>query len=198
MISSIEDVLLSLPGVHRVAPVEKKDIQGIMETEKKNQRSQLIQLKNLGFQMILEKEILFVFLKDCSFRPPPSPTILLVEETRGNHKILEHCFDIGNTRYHIIGEEVIDSSTEYCERHISFGKGFILFPERRKSSKNIPSYFLIPPIQFPELQAIQDSLSIKDIISVSPSTDTDDYLRDLYGFSRDPDFATILVGCDKI
>jgi len=197
MTSLINQLLLSLPGVHAAAKIEKKEIPLIQETEKKNQHSQLVQLENLGFRKVLEKEILYVFLKDSTFRPPPSPTILLVEEVSRNHKNLDHCIDIGETRYHVIGEEVINGNSPSSERRISFGKGFVLFPERRQGSKKIPSYFLIPPIAFPELEEKKEHLSITDIISVSPSTDTDDCLRDLYGFSRNPEFATILIGANR-
>jgi hypothetical protein len=198
MVNEVRQLLMSLPGVLQVAFIKTDHIGPIRKTEERNQKAQIIQLVNLGFQQVLEKRNIFVFLKDTSFRPPPTPTIYLVEELSKNHTRRRNCLEIDEKRYHIVGEEVLASKQKYYERHIFFGNGFVLFPDRRKGEKRLPSYFLIPPIRFPELEEEQERLGIANIISISPSTDTDECLRDLYSFPKDPDLATIMIGFDKV
>jgi hypothetical protein len=77
-----------------------------------------------------------------------------------------------------------------------FGSDFVLFPERRLGRRHVPAFLVIPPIPFPELEEVKDVFGIDSIMSVSPSTRADEYLRGAYGFSMLPSYATILVGWD--
>ena len=79
------------------------------------------------------------------------------------------------------GEEVLASRSPYTEKIIPLGDSFVIFPDRRSGNK-IPSYFLVPPLGFPELEAISDRLGISGVLSISPSAQADDCLREACGF----------------
>ena len=51
-------------------------------------------------------------------------------------------------------------------------------------------YLLLPPVPFPELDSFNN---ICDVISSSPSTLSDEYLKEEFGFNQDSSIATIFV-----
>jgi hypothetical protein len=54
--------------------------------------------------------------------------------------------------------------------------------------------FILPAIPFPELN---DVTTISEVISCSPSTLGDKYLKDKYNYPDDPHLATIIVAFSK-
>jgi hypothetical protein len=191
----ITDLLSSLNGVVDVARIRSEDIGPINQKESEYERLQVVELKNIGIYSVLERDLLFAILKDNSFRPPPIPTIFLAEERDHEAVDSEQCLVVNDNNYHIVGEEIIGSKV-YSEKTVKFGDGFVLFPERRAGQEKVPAYFIIPPVDFPELSAKQEAWGIKNCMSISPSTLSDDYIREAYDLSKDPSYATILVGCD--
>jgi hypothetical protein len=197
MTEDILHFLSSLPGVVDTAPVRPEDIPGIRTAEEADQEKQIVPLRKPGIHALLVRESLFVILKDSSFRPPPCPTIYLVEE-RGDDRIPpDQSIQILGETYRVIGEEVIGEETSYAERHMFFGSDFVLFPERRMGRRHVPAFLVIPPVPFPELEEVKGCFGIDSIMSVSPSTRADEYLRGALGFPMLPSCATILVGWDS-
>lgn len=215
MFETVKEFLSGLPGVIDVARVKKDDIPGILSAEAESGKTRVVKLLNLGVKLVLEREHVFVFIKDAGFRPPPCPTLYMVEE-------IEHCLPqgsgqpvirrenpvegldsgaeflrVGGDRYRIIGEEVLDPDTRFEENHFYFQKGFVMFPDRRGKNRSVPAYFLLPPLPFPDLEGEKERFSITNIMSVSPSSPCDDYLRERYRMSKNPAYASILVGCDS-
>jgi hypothetical protein len=198
VIDEIKQFLSSLPGVIETTRFDKKDIPVVLEAETANEGTQLVKLVNIGIREVVRREHIFLFLKDKRFRPPPCSTIYLVEEPEETTEPAAESVTCGGKRYPIIGEEVIDKNKTYEEEHMFFQEGFVMFPKRRRNRHNVPSHFLIPPVPFPELEEKKDYFSIKNIMSVSPSTTCDDFLRQQYNFSKEPKYATILVGFDGL
>lgn len=188
-------LLASLKGVIDVACMQNETIEPIKQKENDYEKLQVVELKNIGIHYVLERELLFAILKDGSFRPPPMPTIFLAEERDHEAVDPERCLVVDNTTYHIVGEEIIRNKT-YTEKTVQFGDGFVLFPQRRAGQEKVPVYFVIPPVDFPELSAKQEAWGIKNCMSISPSSLSDDFIREAYHFSKDPAYATIIVGCD--
>jgi hypothetical protein len=197
MLSRVFDIISNLPGVLAVEEVAKKHISAIEDSEEANLKIQMVPFANIGIKTILKREFLLVFLKDTSFRRPPCPTVYLVEEYDTDNHESDHLIEIEGARYYVVGEEVLNPDIQYKEKHAFFGSGFVLFPDRRKGPKK-PAYFMIPPIAFPELQDRKEELGITEVMSVSPSTITDDLIRQAFGFSTDPELATIMVGFDRV
>jgi len=211
MENEIKSLLCSLPGAVAAARVQKEDLPGILKEETEYEEDiNLIKLVNLGIRKIALCEYVFVFLKDGTFRRPPSPTVYLVEDTDWNSDSDENpvCagvksgnfeteyLNIDGLCYHIVGEEVIDLNKKYREKTSSFNKEFVLFPERRRKTKRIPAYFLIPPLPFPELDSLRNAHKIGKIMSVSPSSRCDAVLREKYNLSKNPENGTILIGLE--
>ena len=194
----------SLPGIIDSAYVRPEDIPGIKAADAFNKKEHLVPLKNLGIQTVVERDTICVILKDSSFRPPPFPTIYMVEEQLQDAEGEAQCetlspkmlLQVAGRKYRIVGEEVLDKKKGYSENHMFFESDFVLFPDRRKNRQNVPAFFLLPPIPFPELEKEKDKLSIANIMSISPSTQGDEFLRSAYNFSKNPEYATILIGWD--
>ncbi len=90
---------------------------------------------------------------------------------------------------------MLASRRPYAEKTLFLAESFVLFPERR-ASPGTPSFFLIPPLGFAELEERQEELGIRRIISISPSSQSDVILREACGFPGDTGCATLLVGFD--
>lgn len=192
MAEEIIHLLRSLKGIAAAEPLGSTDMQNILKMENRYEQSTFLPLKNLGMETTAKCDRVIVLLKDPSFREPPAPTVYMVEE-KGVDSVDRHVLQIEQKHYRIIGEEILDSKQQYTEKIMSLGDSFVLYPERR-DSKIRPAFFLIPPLPFPELAERREHFKIKDIVSVSPSTLVDDYLRDSFGFTKETTFATLLIG----
>lgn len=188
-------VLSGLPGIVAVHQVRKGIVEQVVELESRYEQGALVPLKNLGVRVALKRDVAIGVLKDGHFREPPEPTVCLVEEVQDPDALPRHTITVEGARYRIVGEEVLASRSPYSEKIISLGDSFVLFPERRSSNK-IPSYFLVPPLGFPELETIAERLGIAGVLSISPSAQADTCLREACSFSTDPALATLLVAFD--
>jgi hypothetical protein len=190
-------LLRGLKGVIDVAWVDDECRRIIGETESRAERTGFLPISNLGIRIILQRESVLVLLKDRGFRPPPRPTVYMVEEMpekeTAEERHAEHLLKVEGETFLILGEEVMNRFQNYAEDARKIGDGFVFFPERRSSAK-APSYFLIPPIAFVELDERSAELHIRDVWSVSPSALTDQYIRTTLGFPIDDAYATILIG----
>ena len=189
------EVLSALPGIVGVKRVRREIVEQVVAFESRYEQGALVPLKNLGVRVALKRDVAVGVLKDGHFREPPEPTVYLVEECTGSDDPSGHCITVEGSRYRVVGEEVLASRSPYSEKIISLGDSFVIFPDRRSGHK-IPSYFLVPPLGFPELEAIADRLGIGGVLSISPSAQADTCLREACGFSPDPALATLLVAFD--
>lgn len=188
-------ILSGLPGIVAVHRVQHGIVEQVVELESRYEQGALVPLKNLGVRVAANRDVAVGVLKDGHFREPPEPTVYLVEEDRGKGAPPRHSITVEGTRYRIVGEEVLASRSPSSENIISLGDSFVIFPERR-SSNTTPSYFLVPPLGFPELETIAERLGIEGVLSISPSAQADTRLREACAFSPDPALATLLVAFD--
>ena len=191
-----KDLLSKIDGVIDVSsiPIDKRD--GILDLESIYETGSVIELRNIGIKMVLDCSIVYAILKDTSFRSPPGPTVLMVDDLENGDEKTDQILKINDTRYHIIGEELIGKKLPEDEKYMFISDDFILYPGRRKGRSKNPAFFLVPPIAFRELEEVKDIYRIRNIISISPSTMADEYIRELCDFSTRSDLATILVGFD--
>jgi len=193
MTEEIIRLLRSIEGIVAAEPLLSPDMRKILKIEGAYEQSTFLPLKNLGMETTAKRDRVIVLLKDPSFRKPPAPTVYMVEEEGEENPMDDHVLHIEQKHYRIIGEEILDSKQQYAEKIMSLGDSFVLYPERR-GSKITPAFFLVPPLPFPELAERQEHFNIKDIVSVSPSSLVDDYLRECLGFAKETTFATLLIG----
>jgi hypothetical protein len=171
-------VLLSgLKGVRKAFYLDRKlrDQLGRIEKGKAMSLGPLT-VHNDGVLECLRREHVACIVKDKTFRPPPAPTVVLVDE-QGK----------------VVGRELIGGDKPQAARGqklLYLGKDFVIFYDGRKSSR---TRFVLPPIAFDEVKRIDGA---ERVCSSSPSTDGDSFLRRSAGLPDDPKLATILIGFD--
>ena len=189
------ELLSGIPGIVAVRRVGRETVGEVVELESRYERGALVPLKNLGVRTAFKRDVAVGVLKDRHFREPPAPTVYLVEELQSGDCPAEHRISVEGRSYRIVGEEVLASRSPYSEKTITVGESFVIFPDRRSSNKT-PSYFLVPPLGFPELEELRQHLGIAGVLSISPSAQADTCLREACGFPPDPSLATLLVAFD--
>jgi hypothetical protein len=193
----IQQIMAGLNGIAGVCPVGPEVLDRVVAQEARYEKGSFIPLSNLGVREVRARDAALALLKDNHFREPPGPTVYLVEETgESNAPVGAHLLEVGERRFRILGEEVLASSQPYQEKTLFLADSFVLFPERRAAPR-VPSFFLMPPLGFPELEQCQAELGIRRVISVSPSALSDQLLREACAFPADTALATLLVGFDR-
>jgi hypothetical protein len=192
----IAGLLKKLKGVLEAEQVSDEIRHKIDALESSFERTAFLPISNLGIRRVLARDEVWVILKDRRFRPPPRPTVYMVEELNDGQVPQDQILTVEDKAFRILGEEVLPGCSKLPEDARPIGDGFVFFPQRRTNPK-LPSYFLIPPIEFKELDELRDRLSIKHVVSVSPSTLTDQHIRSTLGFPPDKEYATILIGFDN-
>ena len=194
-LQACRELLAGLPGIVRVRRVADAILSRVLEQEKRYEAGGILPVRNLGVEDAAARDVVFAVLKDREFRPPPAPTVYMVEESDGAGVPPEQLIRNGERIFRILGEEVLPGRGPYAERIVSLADSFVMFPQRRCSARK-PSYFLVPALGFAELEEAGQRLGIARVFSISPSAPADALLRQLCGFPEDPELATLLVGFD--
>ncbi len=194
VLPAVAEFLRGLPGVVRAEPLRQGEAEQVVQTEERYETAGLFPLCNLGVRAVAAREAAVLLLKDRHFREPPEPTVYLVEELPdgasdpgGGDRLL-----VEGRWYRILGEEVMSPGRESPEKVVLLSGSFAMYPERRSDSR-APSYFVLPPLGFPELEGEAERLGVREVISISPSTNADTLLRRLHGLPPDDTLATLIV-----
>ena len=178
----LDEVLMrlsGLSGVRRAFYLKDEVRDELRQVE--NTRSMSIgplTVHNEGVLECLDRMHVACIVKDSSFRPPPAPTVVLVDEEG-----------------RVVGRELIageEPEAEPGQKLIYLGKDFVIFYDGRKSSR---TRFVLPAVSFAEVEALDRTANVR---SSSPSTDGDSFLRKSAGLPDDPALATILIGFDLV
>jgi hypothetical protein len=191
ILEKVADLLKSIPGVRRAVRLSAEQCRRTAQLEAWHELSSVIPARNLGVRLLAQRHECYALLKDSTFRAARSPTVYLVEENA--HEGCANLLSVAGRRYAVIGEEVLEGREPYSETTIPLEKSFVIFPDRRRGPE-VPCFFLLPPIVFPELELAATALGICDIISISPSLATDGFLRVSFGLPPTNDLATLLIG----
>ena len=172
-------IIKKLKGVLDVQELSEEDNKALLEIES-SRKGDMIPVVNTGLEECMKQDFYLVVLKNTDFRAPPIPTVLLVTD-----------------KGRILGKELLSlhEKEKYQNRKDTYflSPEFVIFKpdESTRSMQKEKEFFLLPPVPFPELENIG---GITDVVSCSPSTEGDSYLKDKYGYPQDPHIATILVG----
>ncbi len=159
-------IVRALTGVHRVEFLEPADREGLRS------RGTRGAAENRGVDEVLSRPRVLCIFKDVRFRPPPEPTLLLVD-------------DAGT----VLGRELVPGDRPPPDRRVAhLGKDFVLYADARPRGAY---HFLLPSVRFPELEA---SPRIARVVSASPDTPQDEYLRGRFRVPVGSEYASILVG----
>lgn len=177
LLDEVLSALSGLRGVRKAFYLEdrtREELRGIERTRSVSFGP--LTVHNEGVLDCLKRKYVACIVKDSAFRPPPAPTVVLVDE-EGT----------------VVGRELIGGEKPEAapgQKLIFLGKDFVIFYDGRKSTR---TRFVLPPIDFEEVRRITGTANV---CSSSPSTDGDVFLRKSAGLPDDPKLATILVGFD--
>jgi len=135
-----------------------------------------VPVRNEGVPECLKREHVACIVKDKTFRPPPIPTVILVDSDGK-----------------VIGWELIPGKgleKEPGKKYLFLGKDFVICHDG-KSGRN--AKFVLPPVPFEELEGLD---GVTGVCSSSPSSMGDLHLKKSAGLADDPRLASILVGFD--
>jgi hypothetical protein len=193
-VEPILEVLRSIPGVRSAVPLSDELARRAVELESRYERSSVLPVRNLGVQLLTQRDCTFVILKDGTFRAPGVPTVFLVEEDAPPD--CPQVITVDGRRFAVVGEEVMSPGEPYTEATIPLERSFVIYPERRRGPK-VPCVFILPPVRFSELEREAARLGIREVVSVSPSLAVDELLRESFGFPPTNELATLLIGCNR-
>ncbi|HEX9908738.1 MAG TPA: hypothetical protein VGB78_09805 [Thermoplasmata archaeon] len=170
-------VLSGLKGVRQAFFLSKEMRCGLERIERDYPSFGPLTVRNDGVQECLRRAHVACMIKDAKFRPPPQPTVLLVDSDGS-----------------VIGHELLpgEKAASKDRKTIFIGKDFVMYYEkgRGKGAK-----FVLPPIPFEEVERID---GVSCVCSASPCTVGDLYLRKEAHLEDDPKLASILVGFDLV
>lgn len=176
VLNDVLDVINDLNGVLEVKQLSNEDILQIIDRE--SQRSkEIIPVFNEGIQECFKRDFCFVIFKKGYFRVPPTPTVLLTLDGE------------------ILGHDIFTCEDKekfsQDEDTMFLGDDFVIFKDvlHNYNLEKGTEYFVLPPVPFPEL----DALNLDDVVSSSPSTSSDEYLKNKYSYGDDSSIATIIV-----
>lgn len=176
------NTIKKMKGVVDVRELLDEDREALNNSEF-DRKEDIIPVVNSGLEECLKREYLLLLIKDRNFRCAPNPTVLLITD-----------------KGRILGQELIspEEREKYrCRDDVYFlSNDFVMFKIDKKAVRTggEKQLFVLPSIPFPELDAIE---GMDNIVSCSPSTVGDYYLKNKYGYLDDPNLATILVGFSK-
>jgi hypothetical protein len=182
VVEEVIDIIKKIDGTLDVQKLSDQDKEALIKIESSH-NNDIIPVINKGLDECLSKEFCLVLLKTEEFRIPPEPTVLLVTDSG-----------------RILGQELIspEDREEYADKDnvIFLSNNFIIFkPDNMARSAVVEKeLFILPAIPFPELDNV---MTISDVVSCSPSTLGDRYLRNKYSYPDDPHLATIIVAFSK-
>jgi len=169
-------MLAGLKGVKKAFYLEEPVRSQLAETEKEQSVSGPIAVHNEAVLECLRRDHVAVIVKDRTFRPPPCPTVVLID-------------DAGK----VIGKELIRGEQVQPvpgQRLLHLGKDFVIFYD---GSRSTHARFVLPPVPFKEAEGVD---GVERVVSSSPSTMGDLLVRRSAGLYDDPKLATVLIGFD--
>ena len=178
IVDKVTKALKEMEGTLKIKKLSNEDISTLIDIES-NRDNEIIPVINEGLKECFRRDHSIVLFKNSHFRLPSGPTLFLVTE---DGKILGH---------DIFTEEEKEKYKN-DEQAYFLSDDFVIFKKYTKNRDLKPKkqYFILPPIPFPELNKFE---TITDIVSSSPSAESDMYLKRKYGVPEDPKIATIII-----
>lgn len=175
-LGEILSLLSSLKGVRHAFYLEDSARARLQATEAEYPLAGPVPVRNEGVPECLSREHVACIVKDKTFRPPPIPTVMLIDSDGK-----------------VVGWELVpgrELKKEPGKKYLFLGKDFVICHDG-KSGRS--AEFVLPPVPFEELEGVE---GVTGVCSSSPSSMGDLCLKKGAGLDDDPKLATILVGFD--
>ena len=175
-LDEVREVLSTIKGVKHAFYLTKEMRVRLGKIERHYPSLGPLTVQNDGVRECLRRRHVACIVKDKTFRGPPHPTVVLVNE-KGK----------------VIGRELLPGEKVKSgpkSRAIFLGKDFVIFYEEGSSRG---ARFILPPVPFKEVERIDRT---SRVVSSSPSTVGDLFIRSSAGLKDDPRLASILIGFD--
>jgi len=169
-------ILSSLKGVREAFYLTDDMRATLRRSEDEAQPFGPLVVQNQGLRECLERRHVACIVKDQGFRPPPKPTVVLIDEDGT-----------------VIGRELLpgdDPEDAEGRKMLFLGKDFVIYYDGR-SGRN--ARFVLPPVPFAEVERLEYT---ERVCSCSPSTLGDLAIRRSKNLDDDPKLATVLIGFD--
>lgn len=183
----IQEVLCrikAIKGVENAYILDEKDREEITALEKKVEGAILMGLgvgDNQGVREVLRRQVIIAFTTNLKYTWPSEPHVILMQYGEK------------------IGEDVYDpeklEECKKCEDMMVMGN-FVMYKKavpKPKDSKKEPLTVLLPPQKCPEVECIS---GLANVVMASPSTPTDEYLRQKMGLKVGAGLGTVILGLD--
>lgn len=175
--NKVIEVLKDMGGILKIEKLSNEDITKMIDIES-NRDNDIIPVINEGLKECFRRDYSIVLFKNSHFRLPSGPTLFLVTED-------------GNILGHDIFTEEEKEKYKNNERSYFLSDDFVIFKDmKNKEFKPKKQYFILPPVEFPELNGLE---IVSEVVSSSPSAESDMYLKRKYGIPEDPKIASIIV-----
>lgn len=168
-------VLSGIKGVKHSFFLTKEMRDGLAELESRYPSIGPLTVQNEGILTCLRSEHVACIIKDKTFIGPPHPTVVLVNDSG-----------------EVIGRELLpgEKQPKGPGRTLMLGNDFVVFADKRASKG---ARFVLPPVPFKEVEEMEGTCSV---VSSSPSTPGDSFLRKRARLKDDPKLASVLIGFD--
>jgi len=171
----ILSILSEIKGVRHSFYLTKEMRDGLAELEERYPSIGPLTVQNEGILACLRREHVACIIKDKTFRGPPHPTVVLVNDSG-----------------EVIGRELLPGEKQPSGpgKTLMLGQDFVVFADKRASKG---ARFVLPPVPFREVEEVDGACSV---VSSSPSTPGDFFLRKRAKLEDNPKLASVLIGFD--
>ncbi|MDD3043726.1 MAG: hypothetical protein PHV51_06725 [Methanosarcinaceae archaeon] len=182
----IEDVLCkikAIKGVEDTYILDEEDREKILQLEKTAEGMVLMGLgqgDNQGVKEVFKRQVLVAFTTNMDYVWPEGPNVVLMQY---GEKVGEDVYD----------EEKLEECKK-CKDILVMGN-FILYKNavpKKTGDKAEPLSVVLPPKECPAVE----TAGIENIVLGSPSTPSDEYIRNRMGLVNEKGQGTFLIGFD--
>jgi len=181
------DLLSKIPGFVSMTKVSSGDLDFIVKSESEYESRDLLgfnKVENTGVKETLKSKAIYAvayypLFFEASKDIQSTSSVVIVSDGK------------------LIGEEVYDDKKledlRKSNNAIFLGNNFVMYKDRMRISRG-DANIVLPSKSVPNLHSLQGNYSV---VSGSPSSKVDYYLKNKMGISENPDIGTVLVGISE-
>ncbi len=184
IINNVKNVIANMKGVETTYLLNEEDREIIRKLEKKADEMTLMGLgrgDNKGVKTVLKNNVIFAFSTNMDFNWPEGPNILLMQ---GEHVV-----------GHDLDDEAKLEEIKACKDKLVIANIVIYDTSVLKGidARNNPLVVVMPPKNCKEVECVDE---VCNVVLASPSTPSDEYIKEKMGLESLHGTGTFLLGFD--